>query len=65
MRRGLAATVMAAALLVPAQTAGATAGPIAGVRQCPSPYVGVIVYRGDYNTGGPIDLVTICVPVES
>jgi hypothetical protein len=34
------------------------------VRKCPAPYVGVIVYHGDYNTGGPVDLVTICVPVE-
>lgn len=64
MKKGLVAVALAGALLVPAQTATATSGPIAGVRKCPAPYVGVIVYHVDYNTGGPIDLVTICVPVD-
>lgn len=41
----------------------ASAGPIVGVRQCPAPYTGVIVYHVDYNTGGPIDLVALCIPV--
>lgn len=62
MKKLLVCGAAVAALVVPASSA--TAGPIAGARLCRDGYVGVIVYHGDYNTGGPIDLVTICVPVE-
>ncbi len=54
----------AAALLVPSSPAPASAGPIAGVRACDRGYVGVVVWHGDYNTGGPVDLIAVCVPLE-
>lgn len=63
MKRLVATAALAAALLLPATPAGASDGPIAGVRECPSPYIGVIVYHVDYNTGGPVDLVALCIPV--
>jgi hypothetical protein len=58
----LAGTLLAGALLLPA--APAAAGPIAGVSTCPKGQVGVVVWHGDYNTGGPVDLVRVCVPLE-
>ena len=63
MKKLIAIAALLAAAIVPTAAARASSGPIAGVRQCPAPYTGVIVYHVDYNTGGPIDLVAVCIPV--
>ena len=63
VKGAVAGTLLAGALLLPAAPAVA-AGPIAGVSACPRGQVGVVVWHGDYNTGGPVDLVRVCVPLE-
>ena len=63
VKKLVATAALAAALLVPASAGASEAGPIAGVRECDSPYVGVVVYHVDYNTGGR-DLVALCIPVD-
>jgi hypothetical protein len=62
LKKLLVCAAALSAAVVPAHAA--SAGPPAGARLCPKGYVGVIVYRGDYNTGGPIDVLTVCAPVE-
>lgn len=61
MKKLLLGAAVAAALLVPASAA--SAGPIVGVRDCPTGYFGVVVYHADYNTGD-VELVSVCVPLR-
>lgn len=64
MRRLLTGVAAAAALMLPASAASASDGPIAGVGKCPPGQFGVTVWHADYNTGGPVDLVRVCFPLE-
>lgn len=64
MKKLLICAAISAGLLLPAATASASDGPIAGVSLCPRGQVGVVVWHADYNTGGPVDLVRVCVPLE-
>ena len=62
MKKLLACGAISLGLLLP--TGAASAGPIAGVKECPDGSVGVVVYKTYYSTGGEYDLVSVCVPLK-
>lgn len=62
LRKLIAATCIAASLLVPAATASAaTSPPPAGVKDCPPGYVGYVVWAWNEKRGY-YDVVSFCIP---
>lgn len=62
MKKLLVCAATSLGMLFP--VAAASAGPIAGVKECPDGSVGVVVYKSYYTTGGEYDLVSVCVPLR-
>ena len=61
MKKLIAGSCIAAALLFPATSAGASADAIVRVTSCPTQYTGTVVQVWQQSTGW-VNLVWLCVP---
>lgn len=61
MRKLIAATCIAASLLVPATASATTSPPPAGVKECPPGHVGYVVWAWNEKRGY-YDVVSFCIP---